>query len=123
MGEEIVGHHADGYAGVTELAKSENYTLAATNSASLSYFATEVYAFDISVPGEGCVGKLTQDAVDDHATPASTLGSDSMVTSTASVASVAPTRVVSGTAVAATTSAAASGQECHTHDDGTLHCV
>lgn len=115
VGEEIIGHHADGYAGVTTLAKSENYTLAATNSATLSYFATEVYAFDISVPGEGCAGQPVEGAVDEHASPA--------VSSSASAATVAPTRVVPAPEAAATPSAAATGQECHSHDDGTLHCV
>lgn len=123
VGENTVTHHADGYAGVTELAKSDNYTLAATNSASLSYFAIEVYAYDISVPGEGCVGKMDPTAVDDHAAHVVSSNSAPLPASATSVASVNPTRVVPGTPAVATTSAAASGLECHTHDDGVQHCV
>jgi len=81
-----------------------NYTDAARNSASLSYFALEAYAYDVVIPGEGCVGKVVEgQAGDAHAAAATT------------------TEAVPA-ATAAATATAAVGQECHTHADGTQHC-
>ncbi|KAH8601759.1 putative peptidase family-domain-containing protein [Bisporella sp. PMI_857] len=121
VGEGIIDHHADGYAGVTELAKGENYTLAAVNSATLSYFATEVYAYDISIPGEGCVGKAAASAVAEHAHGAPTSETATSTSAMAVTTSIDPTRVIP--APAQTSTAAAAGQDCHSHDDGTIHCV
>ncbi|EPE33168.1 Metalloproteases (zincins), catalytic [Glarea lozoyensis ATCC 20868] len=136
VGEGLVEHHADGYHGCVELAAGENYTLAASNSATLSYFAIEAYAYDIAVPGEGCLGKPVEKEDDGHGHgAASSSSSSSMTESTtssttataapASTTSINPTRVVQ---VPATTSSATlaqetAGKECHTHADGTLHCV
>ncbi|TGZ80944.1 zincin [Ascodesmis nigricans] len=53
--EEAVGHYADEFDTSIELAK-KNATVAVRNSDSLQYFALEVYAFDVAVPGEGCLG-------------------------------------------------------------------
>lgn len=120
--ETGVGHHADTYAEVLELAKGENASLLTSNSASLYYFATEVYAFDIAVPGEGCVGKAPSDH-DDH--------DHDDVTSTSS-AVAAPTSttagVVTSAAAEATTTASEKEKEeqkgdCHTHDAGVVHCT
>lgn len=120
MGEEIVNHHGDGYAGSLELATGANYSLAGHNTATLQYFAAEVYAFDIAVPGEGCVGKAV------------VISSSSAVASAtsavaATLTSVAATRTVQAAASStfATSQAVASpqGSDCHTHADGTLHCV
>jgi hypothetical protein len=128
VGEGIVDHHADGYHGCVELAAGENYTLAASNSASLSYFATEVYAFDISIPGEGCLGKPADEDDGAHGHPTSSSAMVASVTETtvgASNTSINPTRIIQTTS--ATSSAAAAegtaGKECHTHSDGSLHCV
>ncbi|TGO68716.1 hypothetical protein BELL_0814g00020 [Botrytis elliptica] len=110
IGEEIVDHHADGYHGVQELAAGSNYTLAGHNSATLTYFATEAYAYDIAVPGEGCVGKASDEKEEDlHSAPAAT------------ASTVNPTRTIPAETSPAATAPA--GTECHTHDDGTLHCV
>ncbi|TEY31803.1 hypothetical protein BOTCAL_0776g00020 [Botryotinia calthae] len=116
IGEEIVDHHADGYLGVQELAAGSNYTLSGHNSSTLTYFATEAYAYDIAVPGEGCLGKASAEKEEDsHGTP----------TATVSVASASPTlnptRIIS--AESSPTAPSPAGTECHTHDDGTLHCV
>jgi hypothetical protein len=139
VGEGIVDHQADGYHGCVELAAGENYTLAASNSATLSYFATEVYAFDISIPGEGCLGKPVEKEDDGHGhAPASSSlvesGSSTAAASatstiaaavSAATTSINPTRIIQTTS--ATLSAAAAvetaGKECHTHADGTSHCV
>ncbi|KAF7932146.1 uncharacterized protein EAE97_009167 [Botrytis byssoidea] len=118
IGEEIVDHHADGYHGVQELAAGSNYTLAGHNSATLTFFATEAYAYDIAVAGEGCVGKASDEKeVDSHSAPAAT----ESTTSTVSTPTVNPTRIIP--AETSPTAAAPAGTECHTHDDGTLHCV
>ena len=139
IGEGAVDHHADGYHGCLELAAGENYTLAASNSATLSYFATEVYAFDISIPGEGCLGKPVAEEDDGYGHAASSSSAVSETSTAiasatgtavaASSTSINPTRVIqtaSATTLAATTAVsetAAAGTECHTHADGTEHCV
>lgn len=122
VGEDEVGHYADGYAELLELPKGVNYTDAARNSASLSYFALEAYAFDISVPGEGCAGKLVEEEHDhDHDAASTTTAAGAAATS------VSPTRVIPDATTAAAPEATAGGsgggKECHTHDDGTEHCV
>lgn len=48
---------ADGYKESLELAKNKPEE-AVRISESLAFFALEVYAFDIAVPGEGCTGDL-----------------------------------------------------------------
>lgn len=102
VSEDQVHHYADGYENLLELAKGVNYTEAARNSASLSYFALEAYAYDVVIPGEGCVGKVVEgQAGDAHGAAATTTEAVSAATATAT---------------------AAVGQECHTHADGTQHC-
>jgi hypothetical protein len=137
IGEGMVEHYADGYHGVQELAAGNNYTWAGSNSATLTYFATEVYAFDIAIPGEGCVGKEIEEEDDGHAhasSSSSAAASSAVVSAAASTSAVAaeatsptvnPTRVipVEATPTAATPAESSTGSECHTHDDGTLHCV
>lgn len=122
VGEDEVGHYADGYPELLELAKGVNHTDAARNSQSLSYFALEAYAYDISVPGEGCAGKLVEEEHDhDHDTGSATTSS-----AAAAATTVNPTRVIPGTTTAAAPEATATdanaGKECHTHADGTEHC-
>lgn len=130
VGEEIVDHHGDGYAGSLELAAGANYSLAGHNTATLQYFAAEVYAFDIAIPGEGCVGKV---AVSSSSSAAVASSSTSAVPSANSAAagtltSVAATRTVPAVAASSTSASAAAvvspaGSDCHTHADGSLHCV
>ncbi|KAF1943850.1 zincin [Clathrospora elynae] len=59
VSEGVVGHYndeeMDKYLGVVSLAKM-NSTYAARNSDTLQYFALEVYAHDVAVPGIGCAG-------------------------------------------------------------------
>lgn len=57
IGEGAVEHYgeANTYAGALELAKTKP-ELSVRNSDSLFLFALEVYAYDVSVPGVGCVG-------------------------------------------------------------------
>ncbi|KFZ23833.1 hypothetical protein V502_01699 [Pseudogymnoascus sp. VKM F-4520 (FW-2644)] len=124
VGDDEVDHFADGYSELLELAVGANYTDAARNSASLSYFALEAYAYDIAVPGEGCVGKVVEEHDHDHDDSASVTSS---AAGAAATTSVNPTRVIPGSTTAAAPEATATGggegKECHTHDDGTEHCV
>ncbi len=55
FGQGLIEHYADGYDGVLELAEG-NRTEAVHDSETLQYFALEVYAYDVAVPGVGCVG-------------------------------------------------------------------
>ncbi|KAI2624619.1 major allergen Asp F2 [Hypomontagnella submonticulosa] len=89
IGEGIVEHYADTYDECLELAK---------NNPAEAYFALDVYAFDIAVPGEGCTGKVPK---------------------TESSATDQPT----ATSAPNTSSTSAAPTECHTHADGTEHCV
>lgn len=57
FGEGHVEHFTEDYAGVLEEAKV-NSTQATHDSDSLQYFALEVYAYDIAVPGIGCPGDV-----------------------------------------------------------------
>lgn len=56
IGQSWVDHFAEGYEEVVELAAA-NGSLATRNSETLQYFALEVYAFDVVVPGVGCLGE------------------------------------------------------------------
>ena len=56
IGEGAVEHYASEYDEVIELAQTHPEKTV-RNSDTLQYFALEAYAFDIAVPGEGCVGK------------------------------------------------------------------
>lgn len=109
VGEEAVGHFADDYADCLALAQTDPAE-AARNSHSLQYFALDVYAYDIAIPGDGCTGrpeKKKEEEEDGGEGPATTAP-----TSTASTPG--------DTTPSATSTAAA---ECHTHSDGEVHCV
>ena len=56
VGEGAVEHYAGDYSEVLELAKTHSDE-AVRNSDTLQYFALEVYAYDIAVPGVGCAGQ------------------------------------------------------------------
>src|SRR5690606_1864667 len=59
VSEDAVKHYSDGYQQVLDYAKSKNETeivQRTKNSDGLIYFALEVYASDVAVPGVGCVG-------------------------------------------------------------------
>lgn len=51
----VVDHWADEYADCLELARTTPSD-AVRNTHSLQYFALDVYAYDLSLPGEGCSG-------------------------------------------------------------------
>lgn len=127
VGEDQVDHYADGYNNLVALAKGENYTDAGRNSASLSYFALEVYAFDVAIPGEGCVGKPVEGADDGHGHVVTSSSSVLMSSATSVIpteaTSVNPIRVIPAETTPATQAAASPTAECHYHADGTQHCT
>lgn len=55
IGEDTVSHYADTHAECLVLAQLRPEE-AVRNSHSLQYFALDVYAYDIAVPGVGCSG-------------------------------------------------------------------
>ncbi|KAK1972428.1 zincin [Colletotrichum sublineola] len=101
--EGAVEHYAEDYAEALALAK-DNATYSVFDSDALQYFAIDVWAYDIAAPGVGCPGELEQKEEEEESKPTTT-------TTAAGSAATPP----------ATTSSAP--QECHTHADGTLHCV
>ncbi|KAF2720952.1 zincin [Polychaeton citri CBS 116435] len=102
IGEGVVGHYADTFDDCLQLAKDSPQE-AVRNSATLRYFALDVYAFDIANPGLGCTG---QPPLDD--------GSEDSHSHDASITPLC----CSFRNIAETVK-----QECHTHDDGVVHCV
>lgn len=127
VGEGIVEHYggADEYPGVLALAES-NPDEAVRNSDTLQYFALEVYAHDVAVPGVGCPGNYREvsSSAEGHVASISSAAASSAaapVTSAAAatsvVASAASSAIASATAAA--TSAAAEG--CTPHEDH-WHC-
>lgn len=113
--EGLVSHIADDYDTSLELAL-EDPVAAIGNSDSLQYFALEVYASRIAVPGVGCLGEVVEEVNEVHATtaPAAVVETAVPETATSTDAHVH--------AVETTAAAVAAGKECHTHDDGVEHC-
>ncbi|RKF82000.1 pH-regulated antigen PRA1 [Golovinomyces cichoracearum] len=93
FGEGAITHITHSYQTTLNLAASENYSQAATNTDSLLYFAMDSYAFDISNPGEGCTGIASKE-IHEHA--------HSNPHKHAAAADKKP--------------------YCHTHPDGEVHC-
>lgn len=91
LAEGVIDHYegGDDYEGVLELAKTKPED-AVRNSDTLQYFALEVYAHDVAVPGVGCVGEEEHDH--DHDEVSSTT-----VTASATKATVTKTAAPSAT--------------------------
>lgn len=91
VGEGVVEHygHEGKYPGVLSLAK-ENSTYAVRNSDTLQYFALEVYAHDIAIPGIGCAGTYTATS---SATATSTSAAASSAVRTSSAVAASATAV------------------------------
>ncbi len=131
--EGIIDHYVDEYTPILELAKTDP-DVAVRNSDSLQYFAMDVYAYDIALPGQGCTGEAPP-AEESSASPygAATTTTETMAatTSAATPSSAYAEAVTTTTSVAATVSRLSSvicsstancSQECHTHSDGVVHC-
>ncbi|KAF2135043.1 zincin [Dothidotthia symphoricarpi CBS 119687] len=120
VGEGVVEHYGEHtYPGVLELAQ-ENATYASRNSDSLQYFALEVYAHDVAIPGEGCPGRFTV-TVTASATASAT--GTSAASATGVVVSSAVSSVVSSvvSSAAAVATSAAAVEACTPHNDH-WHC-
>lgn len=122
IGNNIVGHYADSYEDCLEFATT-NATYSVRNSHSLIYYALDVYAYDVAVPGEGCSGDGTTYDESDFATKE--VGDsdhdedhdedhdhdhDHSDTSSAT------------TSGQTATTATSAESHCHTHADGEVHC-
>ncbi|KAK8237481.1 putative peptidase domain-containing protein [Phyllosticta capitalensis] len=92
VSEGVVEHYAEDYAGVLELAQ-EDPAKSPVNSDTLQYFAIDVYAYDVAAPGVGCTGGEVEG--EEHYLETSTDNA---------------------------TAANGGAKECHTHDDGDVHC-
>ena len=82
-----------------------NSAEAVRNTHSLQYFALDVYAMEVALPGEGCTGTPAEEKADSHAAPASSAVS-SAVASASSAAAPASSAASSASSVAASTTAA-----------------
>lgn len=85
VGEGAAEHYADTYTECLELAVS-NPALAVRNSHTLQYFALDVYAYDIAVPGEGCTGRVSEES--SSAEPTATATETETATPTETAATV-----------------------------------
>ncbi|KAE8216709.1 hypothetical protein CF327_g199 [Tilletia walkeri] len=110
MTNEFIGHVADEYPDLLELAKT-NASVAIRNQHSIQDFAFEVWTRE-NIQPEGCAGEivLEEDHHRDH----------NATTTTSGVA--APTGTIASSLPGQTTPAS-SGKDCHSHSDGTVHCV
>lgn len=111
IGQGVVGHYGDTFEECLELGEV-NSTFATRNSASLRYYALDVYAFDIAVPGAGCTGDLPDSS--------SLKSASELATSSASQKT---SKKSEQSTVSATATETQAGSECHTHADGATHCV
>lgn len=134
IGDHAITHTTHGYKEAIELAAGENYAAAATNTDSLIYFASEAYAFDISVPGEGCAGKESSHFTDSHHLAKASVVSHTKVIPSeinpeaaalddADNVEAAASDDADIVAAASNDAKTAVGSNCHTHDDGVVHCV
>jgi len=87
ISEGIVEHYSEDYPGVLVLAQ-EQPELSARDSDALQYFALDVYAYDISVPGIGCTGQAPPPEEPEAEASSSTSASASAAESSASATSV-----------------------------------
>lgn len=112
IGEKAVFHYADSFDECTALA-IEDPKLAVRNAHTLQYFALDVYAYDISVPGQGCTGEPV--AEEESEAPASSASSASAsATSSAASSSTSSAEAAAVTAPTSTTDAAESTTESAT---------
>ncbi|KAK0523049.1 Prenylated Rab acceptor protein 1 [Tilletia horrida] len=117
MTNELVVHAADEMADVLELAKT-NVSFSVRNQHSIQNFAFEVYTRE-NIVEEGCVGEILPAEHDDHDHSSTT--ASGIATATATATATASGSTAAASAPAQTDPAAA--KDCHTHADGTVHCV
>lgn len=121
IGEKTVFHYADSYSQCLELATSDS-KLAVRNAHTLQYFALDVYAYDISVPGQGCTGEPVAEE-ESEATASSASSASSSATSSAASSSTSSAEAASVTAPTSTTDAAESTTESATESAQSVSCI
>jgi hypothetical protein len=94
VGEGTVEHYAGEYDECLELAET-NPEEAVRNSDTLQYFALEVYAFDIGIPGEGCAGKFTATSSEVASATSTEAASSAMTSEAAASQTQEPSSTVS----------------------------
>jgi hypothetical protein len=109
IGEGATEHFADSYAECLELAEDEPAD-AVRNTHSLQYFALDVYAMEVALPGEGCTGALAAGAADSHGAAPAVSSAASSASSSAAPASSAISSAKTFAAAASTTAAQAASQ-------------
>lgn len=97
FGEDHVEHFAEGYAGALELAET-NSSYATHDSDILQYFALDVYAYDIAVPGVGCAGTVDETAPSMETPTSSASTTSTSAQSPSSSVTEPPTPVTAGAA-------------------------
>lgn len=102
VSEGVVDHWTHDLQETLVLAKNVTDVRRGSNSDSLIYFALEVYAEDVAVPGVGCAGEVEEKEEEHEHTE---------------------TTATTTTAPKASATDAEAGKDCHTHADGSLHCV
>jgi len=117
VGEGVVEHYSTGkYPGVISMAKT-NSSWSVRDSDTLQYFALEVYAHDVALPGVGCPGKYTATSSAPVAAATSSVSraaSSMLASATPSGAAAAVSSVVASASAAASSRAA---MACTPHDD------
>lgn len=120
LSEGTISHYsdADEYPTVLELAKSDP-ELAVRNSDTLQYFALEVYAHDIAVPGLGCAGTYTATSTSVTSFSTSTRSGKSSTASSvvASVSTSASSSPVPSSSVATIPTTSKAAEACSAHGD------
>lgn len=111
IGEGAAEHYADTYSECLELAQN-NSAEAVRNTHSLQYFALDVYAMEVALPGEGCTGTPAEEEDGSHAAPASSAASSAAPASSAAYSAGAASSAASSasSAVTSTTAAQAASQ-------------
>jgi hypothetical protein len=107
IGEGAAEHFADSYAECLELAEDEPAD-AVRNTHSLQYFALDVYAMEVALPGEGCTGVPAAAAADSHGAAPAVSSAASSASSSAIYASSAVSSAKSPAAASTTAVQAAS---------------
>ncbi|THZ83489.1 zincin [Aureobasidium pullulans] len=122
IGEGAAEHYADSYTECLELAE-ENPAEAVRNTHTLQYFALDVYAMDVALPGEGCTGTVGEEEVGSHAAATASSAASSAVSSASASTTAAATSTSAQAASQTASKTSSAAAECHTHADGVVHCV
>jgi hypothetical protein len=112
IGQGIVEHYADTYSGCLELA-IDLPEEAVRNSATLRYFALDVYAYDIAAPGQGCTGLPPLDEEEEESHSHDETSSSSAMSSSSNVAASTSAVAAEATEATTTTSAPSVGFSAH----------